>query len=71
MHIKKVIFSTLLWALIPAAVSVNVVYSQCPRGDTLCARQRGDSRCNDSDECCSGRQCNSFGYCELRTQPKG
>lgn len=29
-----------------------------------CNIERTDGRCNDDSECCPGRRCSSFGYCE-------
>lgn len=46
-------------------------YGQIQRGGGFlcsaqaCTWQRSDSRCNDSSECCPGKECSSFGYCEL------
>lgn len=31
----------------------------------VCSWERSDKRCNDSSECCIGKRCSSFGYCEL------
>lgn len=63
MHLKNIIFAFLIMVVVPGIIQVSSLYG---RGQTLCAHQRGDSRCNDNEDCCSGRKCNSFGYCELR-----
>lgn len=63
MHLKNSILIGLFLALIPSVVSLHTLDA---RGATLCAHQRGDNRCNDHEDCCEGRKCNSFGYCELR-----
>lgn len=30
-----------------------------------CDWERFDGKCNSDSECCPGKQCSSFGYCEL------
>ncbi|MBA3954247.1 hypothetical protein H0X48_02930 [Candidatus Dependentiae bacterium] len=36
--------------------------SACP--NESCDWERSDTKCNQDDECCPGKRCNSFGYCE-------
>ena len=46
-------------------------YGQVQRGGGFlcspraCTWERSDTRCNDNSECCPGKRCSSFGYCEL------
>lgn len=30
----------------------------------ICTKERGDGRCNADSDCCDGRECNSFGFCQ-------
>jgi hypothetical protein len=30
-----------------------------------CSWERGDKRCNESEDCCPGKYCTAIGYCEL------
>lgn len=65
--IKKI--STLLALLsIPA---VTTLYSACYGEDTfksrpsnVCNWERGDGRCNIDGDCCPGRECSAFGFCQ-------
>ncbi len=46
-----------------------LLYSECDgdsaaNSEATCNKERGDKKCNGSGDCCAGRQCNSFGYCE-------
>lgn len=36
--------------------------SVCPNFN--CNYERGDKHCSSDSECCPGKQCNSFGFCE-------
>ncbi len=65
MHLRKILLTSLLWVIFPATVSMQIAaYCDFRDQGVFCAKQRGDSRCNDSSECCG--VCNSFGYCERR-----
>lgn len=37
--------------------------SSCPHIN--CNWERTDRKCNDDSECCPGKECTSFGFCEL------
>lgn len=37
----------------------------CIRPQLLCRQERLDKRCNNDSDCCPGKQCNSFGMCEV------
>lgn len=71
MHAKKILYAGLLGAVLPIVLYVGSTYSQCredrPGEDPyFCSRERGDKRCNTDGECCSGKGCDSFGYCVRR-----
>ena len=36
--------------------------SVCP--NISCEWERSDGRCNDSEECCPGKECDVFGFCQ-------
>lgn len=74
MKLKKLIFLRnilLIFVILFAAVRI---YSACcgdvQRNTTCacpfynCTWERSDSRCNDESECCPGKRCSPFGYCE-------
>lgn len=65
---KRLFFFSFIFAL------SNNVFGACNGGQRgggflcspkVCTWERSDQRCNDSSECCPGKMCNSFGYCEL------
>lgn len=62
MNMKTFISITLFVLAIPTTYYVGSLYAVS--GDaTLCARQRGDMRCNNDSDCCPGRECDAFQYC--------
>lgn len=72
--IYKFIYKQALLLSLLFVVSGNVFgacYGDIQRGGgTLCSPkactwERSDRRCNDNSECCPGKSCSSFGYCEL------
>ena len=65
---QTILLSSLLFLSTFALVYVTSAQIREPEGgsETLCARQRGDSRCNEHEDCCGGRECDSFGYCTRR-----
>lgn len=66
MHKKNILYGMICLSFI--AFSVGFAEAQCAADDesSFCARERGDRHCNGPDDCCPGRTCNSFGYCERR-----
>lgn len=45
----------------------NQVEEEEEATSSLCVKERGDGRCNVNADCCSGRECNSFGFCQDRS----
>lgn len=59
---RTLIYIALFFLVVPTAYYVGSIYAVS--GDaTLCARQRGDMRCNTDSDCCPGRECDSFQFC--------
>ena len=71
MNLKYLILSmTLLTvpvvsSLIAACDDDELDYEESSEG--VCMKERGDGRCNVNSDCCSGRECSSFGFCQNRT----
>ena len=74
MNSTNKLFLVLALVAAPATLYVTSLYSACCGDDQRnrsaacpmmnCSYERGDKRCNMSSDCCPGKQCNSFGYCE-------
>jgi hypothetical protein len=71
MNLKYLLVSLALMA-VPAMSSLK---AECTDGDLeddgsparICLKERGDGRCNFNNDCCNGRECNSFGFCQDRS----
>lgn len=60
---KKVLLYAIMMSAFP------LVQAECDgtsgsAAEGTCNKERGDKKCNSSGDCCPGRQCNSFGFCE-------
>lgn len=44
-----------------------VPYYRRPQPPQECDWERSDRRCNDDSECCPGKRCTAFNYCEIAT----
>ena len=60
---------------VPVVTYVTFLYAACSDEETFavhplsndssnCNWERGDSRCNSSEDCCPGRECDGFGFCQ-------
>lgn len=71
MFAKKILYALMLCGALPGVMYVGSAFAECPddrpgEDPYFCPRERMDKRCNMDDDCCSGKECDSFGFCVRR-----